>query len=196
MTHLGSPGRRLRRNARADHGYAGGHRASPDAESTSPSCSAPPSPRIGPAPGRWATRCISHSVSCSPASTTRSSRRSTRPAGGLCAGLGLVHAAFAGTALVNVLLLLVHPRMGTIFSDASSAPLLEPPGFLLLNYGTSTPLVMIAVHAVYGALVGAFTAAPGWPSTGECDPLRPAGGPLRMLSRRPRVRRSSSDRGR
>jgi hypothetical protein len=76
-------------------------------------------------------------------------------------GLGLVHAAFAGTALVNVLLPLVHPRMGTIFSDASTTPLLEPPGFLLLNYGTSTPLVMIAVHAVYGAVVGTFAAAPG-----------------------------------
>lgn len=79
----------------------------------------------------------------------------------LGAVFGLLHGVFAGTALVNVLLPLVHPRMGTIFSDASSAPLLEPPGFLLLNYGTSTPLVMIAVHAVYGAVVGTFTAAPG-----------------------------------
>jgi hypothetical protein len=75
--------------------------------------------------------------------------------------LGLLHAGFAGTALVNVLLPLVHPRMGTTFSDASTAPLLEPPGFLILNYGASTPLVMIVVHAVYGALVGTFTAAPG-----------------------------------
>ena len=79
----------------------------------------------------------------------------------LGAVFGLLHGVFAGTALVNVLLPLVHPRMGTTFSDASSAPLLEPPGFLLLNYGTSTPLVMIAVHAVYGAVVGTFTAAPG-----------------------------------
>jgi hypothetical protein len=74
---------------------------------------------------------------------------------------GLVHAGFAATALVNVLLPLVHPRMGTIFSDASTTPLLEPPGFLLLNYGASTPLVMIAVHLVYGAVVGGFAAAPG-----------------------------------
>jgi hypothetical protein len=71
---------------------------------------------------------------------------------------GLVHALFAGTALVNVILPLVHPRMATIFSSASSAPLLEPPGFLLLNYGTSTPLVMVFVHAVYGAVVGGFAA--------------------------------------
>ena len=72
--------------------------------------------------------------------------------------LGLVHGLFAGTALVNILLPLVHPRMGTNFSDASTSPLLEPPGFLLLNYGLSTPVVMIASHVVYGALVGALTA--------------------------------------
>ena len=78
----------------------------------------------------------------------------------LGAAFGLAHALFAGTALVNVLLPLVHPRMATIFSDASTAPLLEPPGFLLRNYGASTPLVMIAVHVVYGALVGGFAAAP------------------------------------
>jgi uncharacterized membrane protein YagU involved in acid resistance len=77
----------------------------------------------------------------------------------LGASFGLIHALFAGTALVNILLPLVHPRMGTIFSDASSAPLLEPPGFLLLNYGTSTPAVMVATHVVYGAIVGAFSAA-------------------------------------
>jgi hypothetical protein len=71
---------------------------------------------------------------------------------------GLVHGLFAGTALVNILLPLVHPRMATIFSDASSTPLLEPPGFLLLNYGRSTPMVMIATHIVYGAVVGAFCA--------------------------------------
>ena len=39
------------------------------------------------------------------------------------AALGLVHAAFAGGALVNVLLPAVHPRMGTVWSDASETPL-------------------------------------------------------------------------
>ena len=72
--------------------------------------------------------------------------------------LGLVHALFAGTALVSVLLPLVHPRMGTPFSAADSAPLLEPPGFMLLNYGASTPIVMLASHVVYGAIVGAAAA--------------------------------------
>jgi hypothetical protein len=76
----------------------------------------------------------------------------------LGAVFGLIHGLFAGTALVNILLPLVHPRMATMFSDASSTPLLEPPGFLLLNYGSSTPAVMIATHIVFGAIVGGFSA--------------------------------------
>jgi hypothetical protein len=73
--------------------------------------------------------------------------------------LGLVHGLFAASALVNVLLPFVHPRMGSGFDAAGSAPLLEPPGFLLLNYGRQTPLVTLAGHVVYGAIVGGFS---GW----------------------------------
>jgi hypothetical protein len=69
---------------------------------------------------------------------------------------GLLHAAFAGTALVNILLPLVHPRMGSPHTAADSSPLLEPPGFLMLNYGRSTPIVNVIVHVVYGAIVGGF----------------------------------------
>jgi hypothetical protein len=69
---------------------------------------------------------------------------------------GLAHGAFAGSALVNILLPVVHPRMGTTFDAAGSAPLLEPPGFLLLNYGRQTPLVTIVSHVAYGAIVGGF----------------------------------------
>jgi hypothetical protein len=72
--------------------------------------------------------------------------------------LGVAHALFAATALVGVLLPLVHPRMGTSFSAADSAPLLEPPGFMLLNYGASTPVVMVVSHVIYGAIVGAAAA--------------------------------------
>ena len=67
-----------------------------------------------------------------------------------------MHALFAGTALVNLLLPLIHPRMATPFSAANVSPLLEPPGFLLLNYGYSTPIVMVVVHLLYGAIVGEF----------------------------------------
>jgi hypothetical protein len=73
--------------------------------------------------------------------------------------LGLLHGLFAGTTLVNVLLPVVHPRMGTPLSASNTAPLLEPPGFLLLNYGRATPVVTILAHVVYGGIIGAFVAA-------------------------------------
>jgi hypothetical protein len=70
--------------------------------------------------------------------------------------LGLVHALFVGTALVSVILPVVHPRMGTGFDAAGDAPLLEPQGFMLVNYGRQTQLAMIVAHIAYGAIVGAF----------------------------------------
>jgi hypothetical protein len=79
----------------------------------------------------------------------------------LGAGFGLVHALFAGTALVNILLPAVHPRMGSGFDAAGSAPLLEPPGFLLLNYGRQTALVTVVAHVAYGAIVGGFVSLAG-----------------------------------
>jgi hypothetical protein len=73
---------------------------------------------------------------------------------------GVFHALFAGTTVVNILLPLVHPRMGTPTTSADSTPLLEPPGFMLLNYGRSTPVVTLVAHVVYGAMVGGFTELP------------------------------------
>jgi hypothetical protein len=72
---------------------------------------------------------------------------------------GLVHVAFAGSALVNVLLPAVHPRMGTAATSARSSPLLEPPGFMLVNYGRRTPIVAVVAHVAYGMIVGAFVSA-------------------------------------
>jgi hypothetical protein len=69
---------------------------------------------------------------------------------------GLVHGLFAGTALVTVLLPVIHPRMGTPFSAAADRPLLEAPGFMMLNYGRRTPLATILAHIAYGAIVGGF----------------------------------------
>jgi hypothetical protein len=74
---------------------------------------------------------------------------------------GFVHALFAASALVNVLLPVVHPRMGTGFDAAGSSPLLEPPGFLLRNYGRQTPLMTVVAHIAYGAIVGGFVAWAG-----------------------------------
>lgn len=68
--------------------------------------------------------------------------------------LGGLHALFTGTVLVNILLPIVHPRIGTPETAANQLALLEPPGFLMLNYGRNTFLVMLASHVVYGALIG------------------------------------------
>ena len=74
------------------------------------------------------------------------------------AALGVAHAAFAGGVLVNALLPTVHPRMGTPWSDAEETPLLEPPGFMLMNYGRRPALANLVAHVAYGAIVGGFAA--------------------------------------
>jgi hypothetical protein len=70
---------------------------------------------------------------------------------------GLLHGLFAGTALVNVLLSLIHPRMGSPLTSVPEVALLEPPGFLMLNYGPSTPVITVLARIGYGAIVGGFT---------------------------------------
>ena len=72
--------------------------------------------------------------------------------------LGVVHASFSGGALVTVLLPAVHPRMGTPWSDSEETPILEPPGFMLVNYGRRTAVWTLLVHVAYGAIVGGFAA--------------------------------------
>jgi hypothetical protein len=74
------------------------------------------------------------------------------------AALGLVHASLAGGALLTVLLPAVHPRMGSPWSDAEETPLLEAPGFLLMNYGRRTLVWTLVGHVIYGAIVGGFAA--------------------------------------
>lgn len=76
----------------------------------------------------------------------------------LGAALGLIHGLFSGSALVNVLLPVVHPRMGTSLSSIDTKTLLEPPGFLMLNYGRGSPLVSLVAHVAYGTLVGGLAA--------------------------------------
>ncbi len=68
--------------------------------------------------------------------------------------LGALHAIFTSTVLVNVLLPIVHPRMATPDTAANEIALIEPPGFLMLNYGRSTFLVTLLAHIAYGAIVG------------------------------------------
>jgi hypothetical protein len=68
--------------------------------------------------------------------------------------LGALHAIFISTVLVSVLLPVVHPRMATPDTAANTITLIEPPGFLMLNYGRSTFVVTLVAHIAYGALVG------------------------------------------
>ncbi len=75
--------------------------------------------------------------------------------------LGLLHGAVSATAVVSILLPVVHPRMGSELSAADSSPLLEPPGFLLRNYGRGTPTATLLAHVAYGAIVGGFASIAG-----------------------------------
>jgi hypothetical protein len=75
--------------------------------------------------------------------------------------LGLLHGIVSATALVNVLLPAIHPRMGNELTAANSSPLLEPPGFLLRNYGRGTPAATLLAHIAYGAIVGGLASIAG-----------------------------------
>jgi hypothetical protein len=67
--------------------------------------------------------------------------------------LGVIQALFNGTVLVTLLLPIAHPRIGTPDTAANEIALIEPPGFLLVNYGRSSFLITLAAHIAYGAIV-------------------------------------------
>jgi hypothetical protein len=73
----------------------------------------------------------------------------------LGAMFGVAHAAAALTVLVP-LLPGIHPRMASERAGPDSTAALEPPGLAALNYGPATPLVALAAHIVYGAVLGLF----------------------------------------
>jgi len=68
--------------------------------------------------------------------------------------VGAVQALFTSTVLVNILLPIVHRHIGTPETAAHEIALIEPPGFLMLNYGRNTFVVTLAAHIAYGAIVG------------------------------------------
>lgn len=70
--------------------------------------------------------------------------------------LGALQALFVSTVLVNELLPVVHPRMATTDTAANQYALIEPPGFLMRNYGRNTFLVTLVAHIAYGAIIGAL----------------------------------------
>ncbi len=50
----------------------------------------------------------------------------------------------------------VHPRLASEYDGVTSRRMLEPPGFMALNYGRMTPLTTLLGHAVYGVTLGGF----------------------------------------
>ncbi len=68
--------------------------------------------------------------------------------------LGVAHALFTGAVLISILLPIVHPRMGTPETSAAEIALIEPPGFMMLNYGRNTVVISLVAHVVYGAIIG------------------------------------------
>ena len=67
--------------------------------------------------------------------------------------LGLAHSIVVLLVVVPLLPAL-HPRMASPHQGPSDLRQLEPPGPLALNYGFSTPAVVVVAHAIFGAVVG------------------------------------------
>jgi uncharacterized membrane protein YagU involved in acid resistance len=73
--------------------------------------------------------------------------------------IGMLAGAVHATAVLIVLLPLIHdihPRMATEDHGPDPTPLLQPPGFVGLNYGIQTPISVIAAHLVYGGIVASL----------------------------------------
>jgi energy-converting hydrogenase Eha subunit A len=68
--------------------------------------------------------------------------------------VGALQAVFTATVLVNVILPLLHPRIATSDTAANDVSLIEPPGFLMRNYGRNTFLIVLLAHIAFGAIVG------------------------------------------
>lgn len=90
----------------------------------------------------------------------RSWRRATWWLG---AGIGLVHGLFVLVAGMP-LLPSMHPRMASEEQGPTPTRMLEPPGFLALNYGKRTPVSVLVAHMLYGGILGTFirVGSSGW----------------------------------
>lgn len=69
--------------------------------------------------------------------------------------IGFVHGLTVLTLGMNIVNYL-HPRMASEERGPDPTRLLEPPGFLVLNYGSGTPIVTLIAHVVYGGILGTF----------------------------------------
>lgn len=76
---------------------------------------------------------------------------------GLC--FGFCHGVFL-LAIVLPLLPSLHPRMANEHCGPTPSKLLEPPGFLGLNYGFLTPYFVLVGHMAFGAVMGLYAFRP------------------------------------
>jgi hypothetical protein len=74
-------------------------------------------------------------------------------------GIGALMGLVQGAVIAIVVLPLlpgIHPRMVSDSRGPQPTRLLEPPGYLSLNYGSLTPIVILVTHTAYGAILGAM----------------------------------------
>lgn len=69
--------------------------------------------------------------------------------------IGVIHGLAVLTVALPVLPGL-HPRMASEQRGPEPTRALEPPGFMGLHYGRSTPLATLIAHVVYGTILGGF----------------------------------------
>ena len=69
--------------------------------------------------------------------------------------IGLAHALMVLTIGMSLMPGL-HPRMASEQHGPNANRLLEPPGFMALNYGIQTPISVFLAHAVFGAILGSL----------------------------------------
>jgi hypothetical protein len=71
--------------------------------------------------------------------------------------VGFAHGVFALVVVMDWLAS-CHPRIASRHHGPTPTRKLEPPGFLALNYGRSTPVLTLVAHVIYGAILGALYA--------------------------------------
>jgi len=69
--------------------------------------------------------------------------------------VGLAHALFI-CVIGWQMLPGIHPRMASETHGPTSTRMLEPPGFMGVNYGVATPVTVFVTHGIFGAVLGAF----------------------------------------
>jgi hypothetical protein len=76
--------------------------------------------------------------------------------------IGVAHALMVLTVGMSLMPGL-HPRMASEQHGPNADRLLEPPGFMALNYGIQTPVSVFLAHAVFGAILGSLYHLSGTP---------------------------------